>query len=140
MKHALGILEDRLNIEECEKYYEAKFVGEFQAPSARTTTCLLFWKPIPDNFPNRYLALYFHPMDGKLYVTDGTKIANLARIGFLSPEGDIVYSRHAHDFISTDEGMVDGGDDYLRCSTDADLVNFVIDEGKIILTEGKQDD
>jgi hypothetical protein len=65
---------------------------------------------------SRYFGLYQHPMNGTLYICDGSSVEDLEITGVIANNGDVIYSRTRHDYRYSPDGSVwiDGGRDYAR--------------------------
>lgn len=129
-----------------------KFVGEFQSPiNGEISTCgMLFWtKEIapevyervknPNDVSN-YAFVYYDPLYKGWMIRNGLSCAEKTRNGLITPNGDFIYSRHRHNYIEHDGCMIDGGDDYLRCSGKGKAVMFTIVDGEIKTTFEKLTD
>lgn len=73
-------------------------------------------KEHPDS-GSRYFALYYTP-ENKLMITDGSFIEDQDLVGVLAKDGEVIYSRYRHDYVTSADGtaMVDGGRAYLKSS------------------------
>ena len=66
---------------------------------------------------SRYFGLYFSS-DNQLYITNGAFVEDQEIAAVIADDGEIVYSRHRHDYRSSSDGSVfiDGGRSYTRVS------------------------
>jgi hypothetical protein len=100
--------------------------------------CAVFYgsQPHPDS-GSRYFGLYYHPLDGKLYVCNAADVEDIEISAVQADNGDIIYSRHRHDFRRSDDSSVwiDGGRDYVRSGLydESRWRTLVVREGKIQL-------
>lgn len=108
-------------IEKVEKFYEAKYL--FESCVKTTTgnwsmqTALFFYTEEAHPQGSNYLGL--HRFDGRLHVFDGLKyVTGIDIDGIRADNGDIIYSRHRHDYRWSPDNTVsiDGGRDYTHWS------------------------
>jgi hypothetical protein len=111
-----------LNVEEAEKIYNAKFVGEFclkntQGGWANFPVSVFYQEEPPEPEFSNYFGLYYCPIREGVMITDAKVVAEKSFAGVVLKNGvDIIYSRYRHDYVTGSEGeMIDGGRDYLRC-------------------------
>lgn len=85
---------------------------------------------------SRYFALYYNSIDGGLMITDGSFIENQEIVGVVAMDGEIIFSRHRHDYRTSSDGsvFVDGGRDYTRTNTSKKVLVKVIDGVLNIIT------
>lgn len=81
----------------------------------------VFWNKYPSKIPktgSAWFGLFFNP-DGVLMVVNAISAVETPIDGVVADNGDVIYSRYRHDFRSSpdDSVFVDGGRDYLRCSS-----------------------
>lgn len=138
-----------IDIPKVEKYYGAKFVGEFPVPTPfpdgdnyLDIPAAIFWRP--ENLRTANFSEYFGLINpegkGKFTVFNAKYITNYIFNG-LKKNNSIIYSRYRHDFrgfIENEEGgpYVDGGFDYFKYGgdlTDTEIVRLQVVEG--IITE-----
>lgn len=69
---------------------------------------------------SRYFALYYTGIDNNLMITNGAFIEDQKINAVESDDGEIIYSRYRHDFVSSKDGSVsiDGGREYTRYLSD----------------------
>ena len=134
----------QINIEETIKHFGGTYVGEFSLMKHETVPCALFYqKEIPtevyskvknpDDVSN-YYVVYFNPFDGTLRIANGLDVASRTRAGIVLPSGELIWSRHRHDYREVAGNMIDGGDSYTRYSLNGGaLYPFIIKDGVISL-------
>jgi transglutaminase/protease-like cytokinesis protein 3 len=71
-------------------------------------------EPHPE-FGNHYFGLYQY--NGDLYICDASQIEHLRFAMIQDSKGSYHYSRSHHDYNKVDTGFIDGGREYIRCST-----------------------
>lgn len=129
-----------------EAMYNAKYMidsavaGTFKEDGSVDT-----WSTIPGAFfyqeepypetGSHYFCLYINPLDGKLFITDGSYIDKVV-FNFVKVRGGLLHSVHRHDCQVMDGKMIDGGRDYLRGTFgDNDLVSMrIVDDGWEVVT------
>ena len=84
---------------------------------------------------SRYFALYYDITD-RLVVTDGSFIESQELAGVVAKNGDVIYSRHRHDYRYSPDStvFVDGGRDYTRTNT-TDQVTLLVRDGVLRILE-----
>ncbi len=60
-----------------------------------------------------------------LWITDGAFILDQVIEGLLLPSGDVIYSRHRHDYFERESVAIDGGRSYTRIVGDSSLYRLV---------------
>jgi len=109
-----------VKVKPVEEKYNATFVGDFCVRNKRdgsyhTSTAAVFWQETP---PVAGYSNYFAIIEqgGALYITDGSTAVDKPIGAVVAQNGDIVYSRHRHDYRTSPDGSVtiDGGRDYMR--------------------------
>lgn len=65
---------------------------------------------------SRYFALYYSSHTNELMITDGSFIEEQKIYAVIADDGDIIYSRHRHDYRKSNDDSVwiDGGRSYTR--------------------------
>lgn len=117
MKIASNKIFDDKAIEEIEKHYNGKYLidsclrlanGEWaNFPAA------FFWQDEAHPQGSNYFAIYFK--DGAdMMITDGKCIEDQMIVFGVCDNGELIHSRHRHDFISKNGAMMDGGQDYVK--------------------------
>jgi hypothetical protein len=83
---------------------------------------------------SRYFALYYD--DTGLLITDGSFIESQELAGVVANNGDVIYSRHRHDYrYSPDKSVfIDGGREYTRTNT-ANQVTLLVRDGVLRILE-----
>ena len=127
-------------IKKVEEIRSCKFVGEFPVREHSTVVGGLFYqeKPPQSDYSNyfflyrNYTGMKDHPDNGKLFITSGSHMDHRILSGIRTKHGHFIYSRGRHDYIEFDGSMVDGGDSYMRCWADANVVKYQIIEDKMI--------
>lgn len=73
----------------------------------------------------------------KIYLTNGESAFSEGLIGVVADNGDIIVSCYRNDAKTSPDGSVkiDGGRDYVKTSTDAEIVKLKVLKGKIVLDE-----
>ena len=78
----------------------------------------IFYRDTPHpEFGNRYMGLYYHPMSGKVMITNADRIEK-QEFGLVEDDDDnLQYSAHRHDYKQFENGnMIDGGRSYIKSS------------------------
>jgi hypothetical protein len=75
---------------------------------------MIFWNDVPHPQGSNWMALY--SSGGNYYVRDGITASRLPIQAYVSDSGQAVFSKHRHDFRSSQDGTitVDGGREYTR--------------------------
>lgn len=119
------------DLDKIRKHYKAEFVVDTEKDGIK---CAIFYseKPHPDS-GSRYFALYHDPIYGKLMITSGKWIEEQEFIGVMAHNGDIIFSRHRHDYRTSPDGtvFVDGGRSYIRTKKYAKQVPLRVVDGKL---------
>lgn len=128
-----------LNIPYISDQYNGKYIGEFALRTMdggwSNFAAKLFYTKDKHPKGSNYMALYIQPMNNKLFITDGAKIAENVWTGVLNEEDNVVlYSAYRHDYQELNGMIADGGPEYIR-STNRKLVQFTIKDGEIVLVE-----
>lgn len=129
-----------------EEKYNAQFVGDFcikdRNGNYTTNVAAVFWQPTPPApHTNEYFALFIQ--QGSLYIADGTSAVEKPIDAIIAANGEIVYSRHRHDYRVSSDGSVtvDGGRDYMRLVGDRSLtaprVQLVVDGPRIEIKDAE---
>lgn len=133
-----------IDVEQVERKYNATFVGDFCVKGRNgdyvTTTAAVFWQETPpDPSYSNYFALIIQL--GDLYITSGASAVEKPIDAVVAKDGEIVYSRHRHDYRTSGDGSVtvDGGRDYVRLIGDSSInakrVQLVFDGPNIEVKE-----
>ena len=126
-------------IRKVEEMRSCTFVGEFPVREHSTLVGGLFYQENPPEDYSNYFFLYRnytgmedHPDEGKLFITGGGHMDHRILSGIRTKHGHFIYSRGRHDYLEFDGSMVDGGDSYMRCWTDAIIIKFQIIKDKMV--------
>jgi hypothetical protein len=132
-------------IEEVEKIYKVKYVGEFSVKNTsgdfvNLPVSIFFGEKHPDG--SNYMAMYVCPLRDSVYIADGLSAVEDAEgnpvvfSGVLLEDTDeILYSAYRHDYQSKDGVMVDGGRDYFRAYLKCPIKKFFIKDGMFFLVD-----
>lgn len=111
-----------------EKHYQSKFVDTFDLGRGPVD---VFYNPNPDfsKGHSHYFALR-QTVDNNIFISNGSKVLELPLIGLRADDGEIVFSRHTHDYRTSQDGTVsvDGGVDYFRISIHNDSSGIPFNE------------
>ncbi len=134
-----------LNIEKIEEKYQAKYIGEFclktKSGNWSENVAAVFYqeaKARPEY--SHYFGILWQ--QGTLMITNAESAFENGIQGVRALNGEIIFSRHVHDFRYSSDGsvFVDGGRDYLRygCNdtvklSQIEIVDLKIDKDKLVL-------
>ena len=93
----------------------------------------IFYRDTPHpEFGNRYMGLYYHPMSGKVMITNADRIEQ-AEFGLVEDDdGNLQYSAHRHDYKQFENGnMIDGGRSYIK-SSGCPIHMHVVRDGEMV--------
>ena len=93
----------------------------------------IFYRGTPHpTFGNRYMGLYYHPMSGKVMITNADRIEK-QEFGLVEDYGgNLQYSAHRHDYKQFANGnMIDGGRSYIKSSM-CQIHMHVVRDGEMI--------
>jgi len=93
----------------------------------------IFYRGTPHpTFGNRYMGLYYHPMSGKVMITNADRIEK-QEFGLVEDYGgNLQYSAHRHDYKQFANGnMIDGGRSYIR-SSGCTVYSYVVRDGEMV--------
>jgi len=109
-----------ININEIEKKYSAKYVGDFCIKTKYDTwseqPVSVFWVEQPsDPSYSNYFGIY--TVNGVIFITNALSATEGYWDGIVADDGEIIYSRYRHDFRQSNDKtvIVDGGRDYFKC-------------------------
>lgn len=130
-----------LNIEKCEKKYNAKYIGDFQTKrkdgSWNDKPCAIFYVENPDisKGHSNYLGLfakYITDEYSELSITNGLSAVEEPFTAIQADNGEYVISSYRHDYRVSNDGsvMIDGGRDYNRYTSDKKLVKLKLNKDK----------
>jgi hypothetical protein len=118
-----------------EDKYNAKFVGVFcikNGDNWRNAPSAIFYQETPPQpeYSNYFAVSY---SEHQLVISDGKSFNSNPIFGVVANDGQVIYSAYRHDYVESDDGsvMIDGGRDYLRCTSDSKLVELIIDKDQI---------
>lgn len=112
---------------------------------ANGADCAVFYGDTahPDS-GSRYFGLYYHPMNNQLYICNAADIENQEITAVIADNGDIIYSRHRHDYrVSDDKSVwIDGGRSYVRSGLydKSKFTTLIVKEGKLIQMENTENE
>ena len=93
----------------------------------------IFYRDTPHpEFGNRYMGLYYHPMSGKVMITNADRIEK-QEFGLVQDDKDYLqYSAHRHDYKQFGNGnMIDGGRAYIK-SSGCPVYMYAVRDGKMV--------
>ena len=140
------------DLEKIEAHYEAKFVCE-SCVKARNggwvnQSVSIFYQPDPAKVPeggSQWFGLFFRPANRliedspmQLCIANAISAVENDIVGIVADNGDVIYSRHRHDYRWSPDGsvMIDGGRDYTRTSNRPHgMVTLRIIEDKLTVVE-----
>lgn len=133
---------DNKGIKLIEEKYNCKYVGDFHLERLDTMDIsfpvAVFYQETPPN-PNysHYMAMFWAP-DGHLYITSGADCFKKPVIAAVADNGQIIYSRHRHDYRTSDDESVsiDGGQSYVRGHYKK-LVHLIPEKEKLKVVEAE---
>lgn len=117
-----------------EEKYGAKYMGVWCTKNKRGSwneqPVDVFYQPNPDTSKGHtnYFGLFVR--NGVLYICEASSAFSEPIYGVLTDENEILVSRCRNDYRTKNEYMIDGGRDYLRRSTEGDLVRVEVNEGE----------
>lgn len=119
------------------KQYGAKYMGYWAILRKSGWSDIpvdVFYQPNPDvgkGYSN-YFGM-FTTFDGQVMITDAASAFSEPITGLLTDDGEVLVSRHRHDYVTKGPHMIDGGRDYSRTSSGADgarLVEVTVKDGE----------
>jgi hypothetical protein len=119
------------DIAKVEQKYNAKYVGDFcikdKYGNWAESPCAIFWqeKPPVEGYSN-YMALFVR--NDQVFITSGESVEDLRMVGAVADNGEVIYSRFRHDYVTSSDGtaMIDGGRDYTKTTLRSRLVDVVL--------------
>ncbi len=78
----------------------------------KNTPVSIFWQDERHPQGSNFFALHYYH-DG-LLISNGAFILDQVIEGVLLPNGDVIYSRHVHDYCQYGDVAIDGGREYTR--------------------------
>lgn len=131
-----------INIDKIEQRYGGKYVGDFCLKDKYgnwiDTPFAIFYQPNPNFSLNHtnYFAIKVNYLTGQMIITKGDSAFSIAIPGLIANNGEIIYSRYKHDYVtSTDKSVwIDGGRDYCRFNGGLDkIVKLIIKADKLVI-------
>lgn len=126
-----------LNIENIEKHYSAKYVGDFPVSKDATKTAAVFYRAeLKEPYTNNYFGIFWG--DNKIYICDMDWIKDIDILGIASEDGTVVYSRNRWDcrWLPDESAAIDGGTSYSRIlGKPFKKVGLSIKEGELVIND-----
>lgn len=121
------------HIEKIEKLKSAKYVCD--TTNKGTPVAVFYGEVAHPVSGSRYFGLYYDH-ENHLMITDGAFIEGQEIEGVVAENGDVVFSRHRHDYHSSPDGTVfiDGGREYTRTNT-VNRVTLLVRDGVLRILE-----
>lgn len=121
------------NIKKIEDLKYAKFVCDTTYKG--TPVSVFYGDTVHPVSNSRYFGLYYDASN-KLMITDGAFVEQQEITGVVAENGDVVFSRHRHDYNTSPDGtvFVDGGREYIRTNT-TNQVTLLIRDGAMRILE-----
>ena len=120
-----------INIEAAEKHYGVRYIGTFclNHNGWCNTPAAIFYQPEPDRSKGHtnYLAIFI--IKNNVILADGSSAFKEPIDACIADNGQIIYSSHRHDYVTSDDGSVfiDGGRDYTRTNSTTQIYIECID-------------
>lgn len=108
-----------INVPNVEKHYGCRYVCEWntisKAGKVNNSPVALFWQEVPHPEGSNWMGVFLNS-DSNPYVMDGQSASRLPIRGYVSQEGQVLFSKYRHDFRQSNDGSVtvDGGREYTR--------------------------
>ena len=121
------------NIEKIEKLKSAKYVCD---TTEKGISVAIFYGNVAHPVSgSRYFGLYYD-QENRLMITDGSFIEEQEIEGVVAQNGDVVFSRHRHDYRPSPDGTVfiDGGREYTRTNA-VNRVTLLVRDGVLRILE-----
>lgn len=132
-------------IKNFEEKYNVKYVGAFCIKNGeewRKSPSAIFYQENPDvkKGHSNYIALsykYITEEDIGWFISDGSSAFSEPIVGVVANDGQVIYSAFRHDYEASDDGsvIIDGGRDYTRHTSDAELVELEVVGSEIKIKE-----
>lgn len=118
------------NVKKIEELKNAKFVCETEQNDIHVS--IFYGEEAHPDSGSRYFGLYYSGIDQNLMITNGAFIENQEISGVEAHNGDVIYSRHRHDYRRSpdDSVFVDGGRAYLR-TNGTQIVSLKVENGEL---------
>jgi hypothetical protein len=120
-------------IADIEKEYRAEYVIDTSTPGGMPCSvfCTEEAHPVSNS---RYFALYWGPNEA--FITNGAFVENQTYQCVMADDGEIIHSRHRHDYRTSKDGSVwiDGGREYTRSGwySGEKWITVQVRDGKIV--------
>lgn len=132
------------DIKACEKHYNAKYIGDFQTKrkdnSWNDKPCAIFYVENPDitKGHNHYFGLYLEVESidpfkwGEMFICEGMSAIEEPFTAIQADNEEYIISSYKHDYrVSNDKSVfIDGGRNYIRCTSDKKLVKLKLNKDK----------
>lgn len=121
------------NIEKIEKLKSAKYVCD--TTNKGTPVAVFYGDVAHPESGSKYFGLY-RDHENRLMITDGSFIEEQEIEGVVAQNGDVVFSRHRHDYRPSPDGTVfiDGGREYTRTNA-VNRVTLLVRDGVLRILE-----
>lgn len=121
-----------------EKEYNAKYMGFWctRRPSGgwNEQPVDVFYVANPDRSKRHTNYFGMFVRDDTSFIIDASSAFDAPITGILTDDGEVIVSRYRHDYVEKDGYMIDGGRDYLKCSSRFQtFVNVSVEDGEFVL-------
>ena len=134
---------DKNQISLIEQKYQATYMGYWctKKPSHdwNESPVDVFYVENPDRTKGHTNYFGMFKREGVVYITDASSAFNASIRGVLCEDGEVLVSRYRHDYVVKDSHMVDGGRDYMRCSSNSPQAAVFVVNGKYVCVETDDD-
>ena len=128
-----------IKVDAVEQHYNGKFIGDFCIKTSdrywSEQPWAIFYNPNP---PKPEYSNYFaiNVRDRSIIITDGQSAFDEPITGIVADDGEIIFSRYRHNFVTSKDGSVwiDGGRDYTRSSMGR-FIQINVHEGQFVISE-----
>jgi hypothetical protein len=122
------------NIQRIEQLRDATYVCDTEHKDI--PVAVFYGKTAHPVSGSRYFALY---RADTIMITDGSFIEDQEITGAVAEDGEVVFSRSRHDFVTSSDGSVfiDGGRAYTKTNT-GNLVTLLVRDGVLRILEDMQ--
>jgi hypothetical protein len=125
------------NIRIIENKYQARYVGYWCTKNPRggwnESPVDVFYVENPDRSKGHTNYFGMFRRDKEVLITDASSAFSEKMTGILCEDGEVIVSRYRHDYVTKGDNMIDGGRDYLKCSTGAKFVDVHMVGGEFLL-------
>lgn len=125
-------------IEHFEKQYNATYVADLclkdrEGNWANEPAAIFYQETPPVPGYSHYFAIIVRGR--QTLITSGESAVSEPITGVVADDGEVIFSRYRHDYrISKDNSVfIDGGRDYIRCSSTSRLVEINIVDGEMLV-------